>query len=87
MPVVYDSPIGPTPGTGAPMGAAKTSILGQVMAGAPIPSLTGGAAAPSGANAQTGNNYIYANSGGAGMWLFLSIAGLIGFVVWRKTKK
>lgn len=87
MPQVYDAPVGPMPKTGAPM--PSTSLIGQVMTGMPIPDLNfnGGSAAPSGATASTGTNFIYSNSGNSGAWLFISIAALIGFVVWKKKQK
>lgn len=89
MPQVYDAPIGATQ-SGAPLPAKwleKGSLIGNSMTGIPIPSITGGAAAPSGANAQTGANFIYANSGNTGAWLFISIAAVIALVVWKKKTK
>lgn len=82
MPVVYDNPIGPLQ-NGAPMG----SMLGNSMTGIPIPSITGGAAGPSGATSGDVKNFIYANSGNTGAWLFISIAAIIGMVIWKKKRK
>lgn len=83
--IIYDSPIGPMPKTGMPMG----SLLGNSMAGlsgVPIPNLTGGAAAPSAAATGDIRNMIYATSGGGGMF-WLAMFGIVGLLVWKSTRK
>ena len=93
MPIVYDSPIGPTQ-NGAPLPANRISggLLDQAIdgatklagAGVPIPSLTGGSAGPSGANAEGSPVFVNAVSGSAGV--ILPILIFVGFALWIRKK-
>lgn len=65
----------------APIG----SLIGNSMTGIPLPNLTGGAAAPSGASGGV-RNFINNNSGGGG-WLWISFAVVIGMIIWKHHKK
>ena len=80
MPQVYESPIGASPNTGAPMG----SLLGSHMPPIPIPSITGGAAAPSGANGGRIGTTVFSTAGGNGLWY--AMAAVILGVIWLKKK-
>lgn len=77
-------PAGGLPDLDAPAG----SLMGNVMEGIPIPSITGGAAAPSSAQGSgeisSGNTYAYSNSGGGLLWVLIGIAG---FALWKTLKK
>lgn len=53
----------------------------------PIPSITGGSAGNPFSESKTGANFIYSNSGNSGAWLFISIAAIVGLVVWKRKNK
>lgn len=84
MPIVYDSPIGPTPGTGAPMG----SLLGSHSM-IPIPPLnfTGGSAGPSGSDNSGGLRSTVISIAGGGGWLWISMAAVLVAVIWKHHAK
>ena len=81
MTMVYDSPIGAMPQTGAPMG----SLLRGSMSDIPIPSITGGAAGQSGAGGGTIKTNVFSSAGG-GSSLWFSIAAIIIGVVWIRKR-